>query len=288
MVLLKDGRLIAETNYLQHEAIRGGLCVDESRLVHATLKYPAAACFDHWDTNYYHWMTHGVATLQAIMERHPGGDIGLVLPELLPWQRELIAAMGAESLPSITTASGRQYHFSRLEYYDTVRGSADYAMSRLRRDAYARLQSGMRPARTGETKLYIDRTRSPNRQLQNESSLIAALNQLGFVAVRLEEHSFLSQRDLFRSARMVVGLHGAGLSNIAFCQPGTIVYELVAENYRNPCFLAMAMNLDLEYWADAFPTGGTLNDYLGPWSTPIDISRVVRRIVQLVQRPTGN
>ena len=37
---------------------------------------------------------------------------------------------------------------------------------------------------------------------------------------------FSEQVDLFCNAEHIVGLHGAGLANIVFCQPGTRVIEL--------------------------------------------------------------
>jgi capsular polysaccharide biosynthesis protein len=155
-------------------------------------------------------------------------------------------------------------------------------MSALARAAYARL-GALSPdaARPREAKIYIDRSGAPYRRLPNEAALIAALSARGFVPVRLEELSFAQQVALFRHASMVVGLHGAGLANIAFCSPGTVVYELVAENYRNPCYLAMAMNAGLDYWADVFASGGGLNDYQGGWAADIDIALVMRRLAQL-------
>ena len=80
---------------------------------------------------------------------------------------------------------------------------------------------------------------------------------------------------------MVIGPHGAGLANIAFCQPGTIIYELIPGHYRNPCFLALALQGDLAYWADRFETGCAIGDYTSPWVADIDIDQVMRRIDEL-------
>ncbi|HET9018269.1 MAG TPA: glycosyltransferase 61 family protein, partial [Acetobacteraceae bacterium] len=57
---------------------------------------------------------------------------------------------------------------------------------------------------------------------------------------------------LFRNAGVVVGPHGGGLTSIAFCDPGTIVYELVPAQAPNPSFCNLAHSAGLHYWADRF------------------------------------
>jgi len=281
MVLLHRGRLIEETNYLQPADALARLRVDPVSLIRPRLDHAVATCFDHWTTNYFHWMTHGAVTLHAILARGAARPAGIVIPALLPWQQDLIAAAGAAALPATITEPGHQYFFPQFHYYDTVRGTADYAISALSRAAYAKLGASVPAAPGACAKIYIDRSGAPYRRLPNEAALIAALAARGFAPVRLEELTLAQQIALFRGAAMVVGLHGAGLANIAFCRPGTVIYELVAANYRNPCYLAMAMNLGLNYWADMFAAGGAVNDYQGGWDTDIDVGRVIRRVAQL-------
>jgi hypothetical protein len=50
--------------------------------------------------------------------------------------------------------------------------------------------------------------------------------------VKLEGMPFHEQIQLFASAKLIVGQHGAGLSNIVFCKPGTHVVEI---NDRREC-----------------------------------------------------
>ena len=44
----------------------------------------------------------------------------------------------------------------------------------------------------------------------------------------------------FAEAELVVGAHGAGLTNLAFCPVGATVIELFAADYVNECFWALA------------------------------------------------
>lgn len=76
---------------------------------------------------------------------------------------------------------------------------------------------------------------------------------------------------IFRAARLVIGLHGAGMSNIAFCQPRSFVYELLADNYLNTCFNRLAQSIGLNYFADQFPGQGEGTLHQQTWRIDLDI-----------------
>ena len=58
-----------------------------------------------------------------------------------------------------------------------------------------------------------------------------------------------SQIEAFRSARIVISVHGAGLTNLLFCQPGTLVIELLPSNHIKSAYCWLAMRLGLRYRA---------------------------------------
>jgi hypothetical protein len=281
MVLLKDNVVIAETVYLQSPADIAALRVRPDSLVVSDHGHALATICDHWDANYYHWVAHALPTLHATLERHAGGDIGLLVPRLAPWQRLSIDMMGASGLTMITTQPGTQYFIPRLEYYDFVAGRADFALSAVSHAAHTRIGAGVAAGGTTHRLIYIDRGGSANRRLPNEAALVERLRRRGFHTVRPETLTLDQQIALFKGAGMVVGQLGAGLANIAFCQAGTVVYELVPEHHQNPCFLAMSMQGGLQYWGDVFPTGVEGGDHTSGWRSDIDIDHVMRRIDEL-------
>ena len=52
------------------------------------------------------------------------------------------------------------------------------------------------------------------------------LAKLDFTFVKLGELTFTKQIEVFNNANLILGLHGAGFANIAFCKPGTKIIEL--------------------------------------------------------------
>lgn len=91
-----------------------------------------------------------------------------------------------------------------------------------------------------ESVVYVSRL-SSERSPVNELALIEGLRNLKSVRViESETLSFLEQVSRFRTARHIIGVHGAGLTNQIWMDPGGNVLELVDLNYSNPVFSSLA------------------------------------------------
>jgi capsular polysaccharide biosynthesis protein len=101
----------------------------------------------------------------------------------------------------------------------------------------------------------------------------------GFEIVVPGALTLTEQIRVFREASLVVGPHGAGLTNIVFCEPGTIVYELVPDHYPNVCFTNLALICRLRYWADSFISEGDGHPSARDWDA--DLSVVAERIDEI-------
>lgn len=85
--------------------------------------------------------------------------------------------------------------------------------------------------RRPKRRIYVPRRGVRMRRVVNEPAVEEALARLGFEVFDNAEHSVREQVHAFRDAAFVVSAHGAGLSNIVYCDPGTPVVELVPEGY---------------------------------------------------------
>lgn len=84
-------------------------------------------------------------------------------------------------------------------------------------------------------------------------------------------------RRQFNRAAIVIGPHGAGLSNLLFCQPGTLVVEgLCNPPHTNMCYTRLAQLLGLRYYA-LLSRGGCEGHVDIP---PEEIEAVVRSLLQ--------
>ena len=99
--------------------------------------------------------------------------------------------------------------------------------------------------------VYIDRSdkklnQPSQRLLTNEDEIKKYLLKNNFTSVKLHEIKFVDQVELFYNAECIVGLHGGGFANLAFCKPGTKVVELRSVNAGTP-IENLAKKNDLNY-----------------------------------------
>jgi Glycosyltransferase 61 len=99
------------------------------------------------------------------------------------------------------------------------------------------------PAAEPHRRLYIPRT--THRRIVNEDELMSILLEHGFEV--FEPSRGEDPRHAFAEASVVVGGHGAGLSDLAFCRPGTAVLELLPDSHPMPFYATMAASARLRY-----------------------------------------
>jgi hypothetical protein len=74
--------------------------------------------------------------------------------------------------------------------------------------------------------VFISRSDAPQRRILNEDEVFERFKPYGFVRYELSKLSVAEQILLMNNAEIVVGEHGAGLTNILFCNQNTLVIEL--------------------------------------------------------------
>lgn len=97
--------------------------------------------------------------------------------------------------------------------------------------------------------LYVSRNEARMRRLVNEEAILPALRDLGFEVIRPGEMPLATQVEKFRNARVVLAPHGAGLTNILFCRPGTTLVEIFPRGgVHGSMFMRIASQRDLDYY----------------------------------------
>jgi capsular polysaccharide biosynthesis protein len=93
---------------------------------------------------------------------------------------------------------------------------------------------------------YIYRPKG-RRGILNEEEFHSYLVKHGFAIIRLENYSIDEQINIFMNAKFIIGVHGAGLTNVVFSKPGTKVIEIIPKSYFIDCFLVAASRQGLNY-----------------------------------------
>lgn len=275
------GMPLADVLYTQPEAVLR-FFRDETSLPTEHYAGRLWAGYDHWHTNFYHWFAHTLPVVQLFLQKGRPED-QILLPQLTPWQQESLDLLGLPEENRLITQRGRRYLGEKIVYTDFLRGIADFTASETMVSMASRLRHKAGSAARPERLLYIERGAASNRKIPNEAALSERLQANGFEIVRPERLNVASQIRLFSEARMVVGFLGAGFTNIAWCQPGTIVCELVPSHHQNACFLPLAVRGQLRYWAELVQTGVTTEDHTSQATLPVDTDRILSVVSALLK-----
>ena len=94
---------------------------------------------------------------------------------------------------------------------------------------------------------YISRAKSASRQLKNESQLVDQLKCLGFSLYCMEDLTFEEQIRLFHSSEVICGIHSGAFAFLAFCDPGTKVFELFWDSQKNKHYFDISIKCNLQF-----------------------------------------
>lgn len=202
--------------------------------------------------NYFHWMVDVLPALDVLQR---SGALGKDIPILIhgyqrkPFQVQSLAALGIAAEPIL---SFEQVGGSHLQAQNLIVPSAGAPAGCLTPRGLAVLRQLARPSLSSAPllprRIYISRRAARWRRVINEAEVLAALRPWGFVSVQLETLSLAEQIALMQGAEAVIGIHGAGLTNLAFCQPGATVIEILPRNAVLPYFWIIAQVAGLNYF----------------------------------------
>lgn len=199
--------------------------------------------------NISHFLFDHIPRLLSYREVYRG-SAAIILGQNLPYFHDALRAVGEENIiapnerifsirsPRVFLTSTMFRDFS----HPADRGSAKTVMS-LRRAFGA-------PTHAGKgRRLFISRADASSRQIINWSEVQEFLDTEGFETVMLANKSFLEQRDMFREASHVIGVHGAGLANIVFAPETCRLLEILPPLVASPAYWIMATASGQRYQA---------------------------------------
>jgi hypothetical protein len=222
-------------------------------------------------TNYYHWLIQAVPAIDWGVRHRGRHRVSLVLPPLQRWQEETLILLGYQDVPRLTLNVSSTYLLQQAEFSDFLTWRMPGVVSLAAAATFRRLGGAAPWIPHAASEIYVARTDAQNRVAQNEAELIDLLDRQGVRIILPGTLSVAEQIAAFRAARLVIGPHGAGMSNLAFCQPESFVYELLPRHYPNFCFNRLAQSVGLNYSADLFESIGEGDVHRQTWRIDLDV-----------------
>lgn len=206
-----------------------------------------ASLFGEW--NYFHWMLQVLPRFELLRlagVTHAQVDRYLLHTARFPFHLETLAQLQVP--PEKVVATGPDTHVvaDYLWATSSLRGSGHqsaWVADFLRREFLPP------PARSsGRERLYISRGDAARRRLVNEPDVLALLKPLGFRSITLGLMPVAEQARAFGQASVVIGAHGAGLTNLVFAPAGAKVMELHTPSRRGMHYWELSNARQLEYY----------------------------------------
>lgn len=218
---------------------------------------------DLWSLNYYHKFVDMVPKLYGlqhdslrdkevtlVLDNRFGEEDFSIIEALLP------TGVSIECLPSMRRVKCDEYiHLPRLSVPETKPcknlsqlGGLPYEYVRFYRRRLAETFGICLENRDPSRRIFISRANASKRRMVNEEEVAEFLRAFGFESVTLEEMSYLEQIEMFADASVVIGQHGAGLTNLLYVPPETTVIEIFSSPDATPPHYSSATDLlDLNY-----------------------------------------
>jgi hypothetical protein len=271
MVLMRDALPIRETRYMVSDDDVAYALTNLRTLEPTDPNQHHIVAVNRAFRNYYHWTTQILPAIDWGVRNRRQSRLTLVLPPLQPVQAEMLALLGYADVPRLTLTLHASYALASAEFSEFLGGRMPGLVSTAAAATFARLRDTVPPAIDGAREIYIARTDATRRPLLNEAELIDLLERRGVSIIVPGTLPLTRQIALFRRARLVIGPHGAGLTNIAFCEPGSHVYELLCSQYPNVSFNRIAQTTGVNYWADMFAGEPAGNPQGQPWRVNLEV-----------------
>lgn len=191
----------------------------------------AVPLLNRWARNYSHWTEECLAQIQGI--RHYKAETGerptLLIPpnppDFVPASLEYFGFESSEyreldadrlHVERMVLPSVRRFWSSTSEDY--LRDP--YGIQWVREAVFDRLS----PPSDTPSKLLVSREQDAAvRRITNWNEVETALHERGFETVVLTEHGFVEQKELFYDTDIIVGTHGAGLTELIYAEDAAVV-----------------------------------------------------------------
>jgi hypothetical protein len=219
------------------------------------------------ENSYYHFLVECMSRFFLIQKSSFKPDYYIVSNHL-KFQKEILQLLGIEEEKIISTNKNILICAKNLIVADLVNNHdqifiQDYIICRkiwmpnwltkFYEEAFSRLFY----KELNNKKIYISRQKASYRRFINHVEIQEVIDNYGFETYFLEEMSVIEQIKLFSSAAMVIGLHGAGFTNLFFTRKNVKIFEIYHEFYHEPSYRILAANNNFNY---SFMIGQCINN----------------------------
>lgn len=195
-----------------------------------------------WSDGFHHWFMDALSRLVMLPEL-PADTRVIVPARLTAYQQDTLRWLGLENRIRPTDEKHLvvdHYYFCSATAMTGCYNPA--AVEFLRRAFLSQADQKYDPPR----RFYLRRV-GEARPILNELEILEYFQQNGWGIVDTAQLSLAQQIRLFSQAEMICAPHGAGLTNLLWCQPGCKVLELCVSTFLNGVYEGLAECVGANY-----------------------------------------
>ncbi|WP_338814742.1 glycosyltransferase family 61 protein [Bernardetia sp. Wsw4-3y2] len=213
---------------------------------------------DNWSDGYFHWLTDVIPRVLVAQKIEKRENTELLVPKELE-KYDFTQITGEKLNRKIYFYESNQvYKINKLILPSHIGNSGNYDKELMQEARKLFTQSSKIESNEGtenvikqkiNRKIYISRQKSRFRKINNEEQVQKLLKKYNYEIHYFEEYSFEKQIELMKQTVSLVGLHGAGLTNMLFINPNTKVLEIRNQaDKHNNCYFSLASDLEVDYY----------------------------------------
>lgn len=281
----RHDRRVPEFSYAKY-----GKLVPETRQIKVSRYLPGTTLslygnVENTAGNIGHWMIDGLARLFLALRHHDLGSVDHVLVPKLKYgfQRESLLELGIPGHKIVEIDVLDCVRCERLLVTTAPRGYSSSNTPGWLIDGFRQTLLPAKSTIASGKRIYISRRDAGSRKFVNEEEIIACLEKFGFEAVEMSNYDFNGKVALFAQAEIIVGLTGAGLTNLMLCRSDATVLELFPASYVTYFYTSIACYLGMDYQYLVFDNDSMLsnmNKYYGNLS--LDVSVLAEKISSIL------
>ena len=205
--------------------------------------------------NYSHWFFDMLPKIKLYSEIYSLNELNFIyLDKLNNFQLESLRLIGWDNLKIIDSDKFRHIQADEIICTDHPYYFDGYILQQMKNIPYW-IVKWLRDIFLDKAekfdcndKIFIDRSGGAQHcQFINETEISEYLKEKGFIKYKLEDLSLSKQLYLFKNAKYIFGAHGAGFSNLTFCNENTNIIEVRPENHPNAIYKRLSNINKLNY-----------------------------------------
>ncbi|NEP83002.1 MAG: glycosyltransferase family 61 protein, partial [Okeania sp. SIO3B3] len=133
-------------------------------------------------------------------------------------------------------------------------------------------------------RIFISRKLASWRRVVNEDEVVSFLAKFGFISITLESLTVAEQAALMSKVKVIVAPHGAGLTNLVFCNSESKVIEIFSPKYINSIYWKISSFYHLSHYYLIGENFENDNSDKQPWKPDILVDiKQLRKIMKLAE-----